>query len=89
MIKLAFSFFSNDVGLKESPRAVPDPWTLLRVLSPGRTESELFTGDKSKDNHSPGYVLFCCFILIFPRFYLISFQIYLFVCLSACLMVAV
>ena len=34
-IKLAlFHFFSNDVGLKESPRAVPDPGTLLRVLSP-------------------------------------------------------
>ena len=30
----SFSFFSNDVGLKESPRAVPDPGTLLRVLSP-------------------------------------------------------
>ena len=29
----SFSFFSNDVGLKESPRAVPDPGTLLRVLS--------------------------------------------------------
>ena len=84
----SFSFFSNDVGLKESPRAVPDPGTLLRVLSPDRIELELFTGDTSKDNHSPGHVLFCCFILIFPRFYLISFQIYLFVCLSVCLMVA-
>ena len=30
----SFSFFSNDVGLKESRRAVPDPGTLLRVLSP-------------------------------------------------------
>ena len=30
----SFSFFSNDVGLKESPRGVPDPGTLLRVLSP-------------------------------------------------------
>ena len=30
----SFSFFSNDVGLKESPRAVPDPGTLPRVLSP-------------------------------------------------------
>ena len=24
----SFSFFSNDVGLKESPRAVPDPGPL-------------------------------------------------------------
>ena len=30
----SFSFFSNDVGLNESPRAVSDPRTLLRVLSP-------------------------------------------------------
>ena len=29
----SFSFSSNDVGLKESPLAVPDPGTLLRVLS--------------------------------------------------------
>ena len=29
-----------------------------------------------------GPVLFCCFILIFPRFYLICFLIYLFICLS-------
>ena len=35
-----------------------------------------------------GHVLFCCFTLIFSFFYLISFQIYLFVSLSVCLLVA-
>ena len=64
----SFSLFSNDVGLKESPRAVPDSGTLLRVLSPD---------------------MFCFVVLfLFPRFYLISFQIYLFICLSVCRMVA-
>ena len=65
----SFSFFSNDVGLKESPRAVPDPGTLLRVLSP-----DMF--------------FFVVLFLFFSRFYLISFQIYLFICLSVCPMVA-
>ena len=64
----SFSFFSNDVGLKESPRAVPDLGTLLGVLSPD---------------------MFCFVVLfLFPRSYSISFQIYLFICLSVCLMVA-
>ena len=59
MDKVSSFSFSNDVRRKESPRAVPDPGTLLPVLSPD---------------------MFCFVVfLLFPRFYIISFQIYLFV----------
>ena len=48
-------------------------------------------GNGSRDTPTSfvsGPVLLCCFIPIFPRFYLISFLIYLFICHSLCLMVA-
>ena len=57
----------------------------LRVSACGTGPRDTPTGFAS------GPVLFRCFILIFPRFYLISFLMYsyLCICLSVCLMMAI